>query len=91
MARDVLQTLIDKIIVEGNPEGGHLLHIAGDLSHALNAEAPGMTGRLVLTVMRKVRWGWLREPELDAGERRCGAHDQTITIVDMHGLSGHFL
>ena len=45
LARDVLQTLIDKIIVEENPEGGHLLHIAGDLSHALNAETPGDTGR----------------------------------------------
>jgi site-specific DNA recombinase len=46
VAKDVLETLIDKVIVEENPEGGHVLHIEGDLAKALNEETPGNAGRL---------------------------------------------
>jgi len=33
-------------IVEENPEGGHVLHIEGDLAKALDEETPGNAGRL---------------------------------------------
>jgi site-specific DNA recombinase len=46
LARDVLKTLINKIVVEENPAGGHVLHIEGDLARALNEETPGNAGRL---------------------------------------------
>ncbi len=36
MAKEVLETLINKIIVEENPDGGHVLHIEGNLARTLN-------------------------------------------------------
>jgi site-specific DNA recombinase len=45
MAKEVLETLVDKITVEENPDGGHLLNIEGNLAHTLNEETPGNAGR----------------------------------------------